>query len=143
MFIHNVKIIDMILCGTKLFQHTDVFAGSPGGVDGNVKGEGFIEEEREFREDWFGMFLDGGFQVVVGVGSSELSAHVAGDEGTVLNDVLERSNNSISATNSVGWKLLFIHSVQRLVVVETEIASVNDVLSVNSFCHGVDERKFT
>jgi hypothetical protein len=95
MFIHNVEIIDMILCGTKLFQHTDVFAGSPGGVNGNVKCEGFVEEEREFRKDGFGMFLDGGFQVVVRVGSSELSSHVAGDEGTVLNDMLECSTTAL------------------------------------------------
>lgn len=43
----------------------------------------------------------------------------------------------------MGESLLFIHSVQRFVVVETEIACVNDVLDIESFGHGIDERKFT
>jgi hypothetical protein len=100
-FVHNVKIIDVILRGTKLFQYTDIFTGSPGGVDGDVKGVGFVEEEGEFREDGFGMFLDGRFQMVVRVGSSELSAHVAGDEGTVLNDVFECSTTAL--TSRILW----------------------------------------
>jgi len=64
-FIHDVKIIDMVLCGAELFQDTDVFAGSPGGVDGDVECVGFAEEKGEFREDGFRVFLDGRFQMFV------------------------------------------------------------------------------
>lgn len=95
--VNNKKIIDVIFRRTELFQHTDVFAGSPCGVDGDVECLGFVEEERKFREDRFRVFLNGRFQVFVGVGSSELCAHVSGDQRTVLNDVFECSTHGALA----------------------------------------------
>jgi hypothetical protein len=91
MFVDQEEILHLILCATELFEHTDVFAGAPGGVNGDIKARSLVEKEREFGEDWFRVFSDGVFQGIVWGGAGELAAHVSGDEGAVLNDVFEGS----------------------------------------------------
>src|SRR5579871_4791076 len=46
-FVHDEEIFHSILAGTELFQDTDVFAGPPGGVDGDVELHLIVEEEKE------------------------------------------------------------------------------------------------
>jgi hypothetical protein len=91
MLVDQEEILHLILCAAELFEHTDVLAGPPGGVDGDIKAGSLVEEEREFGEDWFRVFSDGVFQDIVRGGAGELAAHVSGDEGAVLNDVFEGS----------------------------------------------------
>jgi hypothetical protein len=47
-FVNNVKVIHLVLLCSKLFQHTDVLAGTPGGVNRDIEGGGLVEEKREF-----------------------------------------------------------------------------------------------
>jgi hypothetical protein len=47
-FVNDVEVIDLVLLRSKLLQHTDILAGTPCGVDGDIEGGGFVEEKREF-----------------------------------------------------------------------------------------------
>jgi len=44
----------------------------------------------------------------------------------------------------IGLKcILFIHSVQRFIIVESKVPRVNDILRIESFGHCIDVREFT
>lgn len=91
MFINDVEVIHFIFLGPKFLQYTDVLAGTPCCIDRNIECGGFVEEKWEFGKDGIRMFFDRGFEVFMGIGTSESSTHSLRYKGTVLNDVFESS----------------------------------------------------
>jgi len=62
MFVDKEEIVHLIFCAAEFFEYTDVFAGTPGSVDGDFEAGGLVEEERKFGEDWFCVFSNCGFK---------------------------------------------------------------------------------
>jgi len=65
-FVDKEEVVHLVLCAAKFFEHTDVFAGAPDGVNGDFEASGLVEEDREFGEDWFCVFSNCGFKGFVG-----------------------------------------------------------------------------
>ena len=82
------------------------------------------------------MFFDGCFEGIESIAAGKRTTHVFRNEGTVLDDVFEGPILACPRYRSV----LFIHPIQRILVVEAKVASMDDVLGIDFFCHAVDER---
>jgi hypothetical protein len=48
--VNDVKVVDLVLPGSKLFQHLNIFTSTPHSVDGDVEAVGLIEEIRKLRK---------------------------------------------------------------------------------------------
>lgn len=128
--VDDVQVVDLVLARPELLQHPDILAGSPNRIHRDVKLDVAGEQEGEFGE---GQFV-GRESGLDRTGASLLNGLLdgLGDERGVLRDVLQRPFDMSAGVSNKQQNpgLLFRDPVQRCVIVEAEVARVDDVIGV-------------
>lgn len=121
-----MEIVDLVFGGSKLFKDTNIFAGTPNSVNRHVELEFAAKKQGELGERQ----VASGESRLDGARSPLLDGLLDGlwDEGRVLGDVLQR---------------LLDDPIERCIIVETEVASVDDVVGAGLFGKVVERSQVT
>jgi hypothetical protein len=111
-----VQVRYLILACSELLQHSDILAGTPDSIDRNIKLDLAADEERQLGE-----------RKLIG-----REAVLDWARTTLLNGLLDRLGNQGRVLSNMLERLLG-DSLQGSVVVETEITSVDDMVSSGLF----------